>query len=93
MKVDNVTFYAFSLHLGSDFSPKLRIQLRLFIIFCSFYSSQYISMLESALWLKHRIIPGCMLKGSCHFFLLSYGDSHIRCNASPGRYSPGYGDE
>lgn len=26
MKVDNVTFYAFSLHLDSDFSLKLRIQ-------------------------------------------------------------------
>ena len=33
MKVDNVTFYAFSLHLDSDFSLKLRIHLGTFIYF------------------------------------------------------------
>ena len=33
MKVDNVTFYAFSLHLDSDFSLKLLIQLGTFIYF------------------------------------------------------------
>lgn len=33
MKVDNVTFYAFSLHLNSDFSLKLRIYLGTFIYF------------------------------------------------------------
>lgn len=33
MKVDNVTFNAFSLHLDSDFSLKLRIHLGTFIYF------------------------------------------------------------
>ena len=32
-KVDNVTFNAFSLHLDSDFSLKLRIHLGTFIYF------------------------------------------------------------
>ncbi len=36
-KVDNVTFNAFSLHLDSDFSLKLRIHLGTFIYFLLFF--------------------------------------------------------